>query len=222
MSLLNKAKNRAKSDVKKAVKKATSWLVGDPEGDKVAKSVKELVRISNEVKAKKSQMAIHTGVVSKYAKSAFVEHFAENGVMPETPMKVVNADGDSVTYIVQDRSGQYNLKQEQIEAMNQILGEDVVDDLLYNEVTFSLNREVMAIPGVTEAVDKALSTAVRKLVKDEVIDGDQADELVDVSEKLAFKPKMLQRAATLTGNDKTRLLQFLNAMGSSCTMYTKC
>lgn len=220
MGLFAKAKDKKKATPSKP-KKNTTWSVGDPEGDKVGKSVKELVRISGEMKALNSKMGVHKQIVAKYADQSFVRDFADLGVMPDTPMKVVNTDGDTVTYVVQDRGGQHKLKDDQIETLEQVLGEDVVEDLLYTETTIKFNRSVMALPGVSEAVEKALESAIKRMVKNEVIDEETADELVEVDEKTAFKPGTLDRAATLTGRDQTRLSAMLDAMGSSCCRYVK-
>lgn len=222
MGLLSKAKDKAKTKKTSAKpKKSTTWSVGDPDGDKVAKSLKELCQINADMKALEAKKNIHAKIVAQCADSNFVNDFCELGVLPDTPMKVVNGNGDAVTYVVQDRGGQYNLKDEQIEALNQILGEDAVQDLLYTQHTIKFSRTVMALPGVTEEIDKALTSAVKRMVKNGVLDEDTADELVDVDEKTAFKPGTLDRAATLVGRDKTRLRAFLDAMGSSCCRYVK-
>lgn len=215
------AEKGRKGDQSAKKKKATNWVVGDPEGDKVGKAVHELVRLSGEEKALKAKMKIHKQIVEKHAEGSFVGDFSQDGVMPETPMKVVNAEGESVTYVVQDRSSQYALKEEQIDALTELLGEDSVNDIVYTEHSIGFNREVMAIPGVAEVVEKSLESAIRKLVKDEVIDGDTADELVEVKEKTALKPGTLSRAADLVGRDQTRLQRFINTVGSCVTKYVK-
>lgn len=220
MGLFAKAAGK-KSAAPKTTKKSTTWAVGDPEGDKVGKAVKELVRISGEMKALESKKSLHAQVVAKHAGTSFIRDFADNGVMPETPMKVVNADGDSVTYVVQDRGSQYALKDEQIEALEDVLGVDVVEGLVYNETTIKFNRDVMALPGVSEAIEAALEKAVVVMLKKGTLSEEQADELVEADVKRALKPGTLARAATLVGNDQTRLAAFIDAMGSGCTRYVK-
>lgn len=220
MGLFAKAAGK-KASTPKAKSSGRTWAVGDPEGDKVGKAVKELVRISGEMKALESKKSLHAQVVAKHASTSFIRDFSEAGVMPETPMKVVNADGDSVTYVVQDRGSQYALKDEQIEAMEAVLGEDVVESIVYDETTIKFNRDVMALPGVSEAIEAALEKAVAAMLKKGTLSGEQADELIEADVKRALKPGTLARAATLVGNDQTRLAQFIDAMGSGCTRYVK-
>lgn len=220
-TLFAKTKEKAAKTAAAPKKKATTWTVGDPNGDVVGKSIKELVKIDADMKALEAKAGIHKQVVQNYAHKQFVGSFADAGVLPDTPMRVTNSDGDTVTYVVQDRSGQYQVKDAQIEALNDILGADVVPGLVYTETTFSFNRDVMAIPGVSEVVERALEAAIKKLIKDEVVSEQVAENLLSVNEKTAFKSGILERAALLTGNDVTRLDAMLDALGSSCCRYVK-
>ena len=222
MGLFAKAAQKNKTATASKPKSGRTWVVGtDEEKKKVADAVGELVKISSEMKALKSKENIFKGVVSKYAEDCFISDFADVGVRPDTPMKVANSEGSSVSYVVQDRGGQYNLKDDQIEALSEILGPDAAQDLLYTETTIQFSRHIMAIPGVADEVERALESAVKRLMKAEVLTGDAADELIEVNQKTAFKPGTLDRAATLVGQNKTRLKQFIKAMGSSCCRYVK-
>lgn len=223
MGLFAKAASKVKTgDAPK--KKGVAWLVGDPAGDAVAKSVKELVRLDAESKAIEANMGIHKTIVKKHAEELYVSTWADEGVGPDTPMYIQTSDGERVTYVVQDRSGQYGVKDEQKDALAQLLGPDAVEGLLFDETRFSFNREVMAIPGVQEAVEKALEEAVKKLTggKKPVLTEEQAESLVDVEQKTAFKPGTLDRLSVIAGRDTNRIRQFLECMASSCTRYVKC
>lgn len=221
MGLFAAAKGRVASTGPAKTKKTTTWVVGDPEGDAVGKAVHELVELSAQEKAIAAKKKLFATVVAKHASTHFVQDFSALGVMPETPMTVQNSDGERVTYVVQDRGGQYNVKPEQQEALSQLLGPDLAASLLYTETSFGFDRTIFAIPGVSECVEKALEQAVRRLVEDVVLTGDQADALITASEKTSFKPGTLDRAAEYCGRDTTKLTQFLDAMGSSCTRYIK-
>lgn len=222
MGLFAKAKqSKATSTTTKT--KGVSWLTGDPQGDAVAKSVKELVRLSAEAKAVEAKMGIHKTVVKKYAEDRYVGYYAAEGTSPDTPMVVQNTDGEKVTYVVQDRSSQYAVKDEQKEALAQLLGPDAVDGLLYEEVSFGFNREIMSVPGVQEVVEKALESAIKKLTAGPkpVLTETQAEALIDVEQKTTFKPGTLDRLTMIVGQDTGRIKQFLDVMGASATRYIK-
>lgn len=222
MGLFAKAAEKSAASTKSSKpKKNTTWVVGDPEGDAVAKAVHELVELTAQEKALAAKKKLQATIVLKVAKTNHVRDFCDLGVPPDTPMLVQNADGEKVTFIVQDRGGQYNVKPEQVEALQQLLGPDAANDLLYTETTLGFDRTVLGIPGVGEAIEKALERTVTKLVKDEKLTPEQADELITAKQKTSFKPGTLDRAATIVGRDTTKLAAFLDAMGSSCTRYIK-
>lgn len=223
MALFAKAAKKS-VDEKKSAKpsKNTTWVVGGTdESNAVAAAVKTLCELSAQEKALKAKKNLAATIVLKTAKTNHVRDFCELGVSPDTPMKVQNNDGNSVTFIVQDRSGQYEAKPEQLAVMGQLLGEDAVEDLTYTDVSLGLNGAVLSIPGVSEVVEKALERVVMKLVKEKLLTGDQADELITAKSKTAFKPGTLERAAMLCGRDTVKMGAFLDAMATSCTRYIK-
>lgn len=211
-----------KADAAKSKAKGVAWLAGDPSGDAVAKSVKELVRLDAESKAIEARMAIHKNAVRKFAEERYLRDYAEQGSSPDTPMTVQNSDGEKVTYVVQDRSGQYNVSDAQVDALGQLVGPDAVANLLYEERRFGFNREILALPGVSEAVEVALEGVISRLLESGVLSQEQSECLVEASQKTAFKPGTLDRLGLIVGRDVNRLRQFLEVMGSSATRYVKC
>jgi len=218
-SLFAKAveKKQIQAGEAKATNKGQLWTVGDPTGDEVGKAVHELILIKAQKKALEGREGIQKTVVANFAKRRFISEIAANGVLPETPMKVQNADGEQVTYVSQDRSGLYGVKPEQKQMLGELLGEDVAENLLYTEVSFKFNRDVMAKPGVSEALDKILQAAIAKLVKSGVLA--EEDELVQADVKESFKPGTLSRIGQLCGSDTEKIGSFLEIGGSSFTRF---
>lgn len=220
-----KAKNAETSTVG-SKKKSTVWLVGLAEESKlVAESVHELNKLQKESKSVEAKMAIHKQVVKKHAERNYINDYAANGISPDTPMTVQNQDGEKCTYVVQDRSGQYAIKPDQCDALRELLGADATENLLYEETAYSFNRDVMAIPGVMEVVEKALESAVKKLTdtKDgkSILTPDQAELLLGAESKQALRPGTLDRLSLICGRDSTRITQFLEIIGSNVTRYVK-
>ncbi|MHC4816875.1 MAG: hypothetical protein ACYTF8_02270 [Planctomycetota bacterium] len=222
MGLFDKAKAKTKDDAANggAKRKATRWLCGT-ENEKVAESVKVMVGLKADMKALQAKEAVHKAIILKFANESFLQSYCDSGIFPDTPMLVQNTDGEKVTFVVQDRSRQYAVKPEQEDELKQILGEDAAEDLIYEETTLSFNRDVLALEGVSEVVEKALERAITKLVKDEVLDEDKAGELVSANVKRSFKPGTLARLGIVCGRDTTRMESVLDAMGSSATRYIK-
>lgn len=223
MALFTKAAEKSAAAVKSAKPtKNTTWIVGgNDESEAVAKAVKTLVQLSADEKAMKAKKNLAMTVVAKMAKENHVRDFCDLGVSPDTPMKVQNSDGDSVSFIVQDRSGQYAAKPDQIAVMVQLLGEDAAADLTYTDVSLGLNGAILSIPGVSAAIEKSLEEAITHLVAEDMLTGDQADELITAKSKTAFKPGTVERAAMLCGRDTVKMGAFFDAMSTSCTRFIK-
>jgi hypothetical protein len=220
--LFAKAKAKKEKTTSKAKpKKATTWVVGDKASEKVAEAVAQMCSLSADAKAIAAKMKVHKAVVLPYAEGQFFSSYADIGVFPETPMVVQNGDGQKVTFVVQDRSQQYGVKDDQVEELVELLGEDAVEDLLYEETTIAFSREILAIEGVSEVIEAALERAINKMLKEGILDEEQAGELIDPVEKRTFKPGTLQRLAVICGKDTTKMEEFVDAMGSSCTRYIK-
>lgn len=217
--LFNKAKAAAGAKAPAKSKKETVWLV--PAGTREATAVKELVSLTQQAKAIEAKTGVYKGYLKEYGEGNYVQDYARIGVAPETPMTIQNPDGEKVTFVVQDRSSQYGVKEDQRQALVDLLGEDGTNELLYEETTFGFDRDTLAIPGVMEIVEKALESATKKLVDNGVLTEEQVGGLLDVKVKTAFKPGTLDRLTLICGKDTTKIAQFLEIMGSSATRYIK-
>ena len=222
MSLFAKAtETAAKKTTDARPTKNTTWVVGDPDGDAVAKAVHELVKLTADAKAIEAKKKMAATIVLNVAKKNHIRDFASLGVPPDTPMCVQNADGEKVTFIAQDRSGQYKATPDQMSVLEQLLGSDVANGLTFTETNIGLDRTILSLPGVSKVIEKALDAVIKKLVKAEKLTEEQAGELITASQKTAFKPGTVERAALICGQDTVKLAGMLDAMGSSCTRYIK-
>lgn len=222
MSVFAKAAAK-KAETKKTAaktKKETVWSVGDPEGDKVAKSVHELSELNAQKKAIDAKMKVHKTVVLSHAQETFYQQYADSGVFPETPMKVQNRDGETVTFVVQERN-QYGVKDESVAALTQLLGEDGADDLIYEETIFGFDRTLLAKDGVMDILGKHIEAALAELTETGTLDDEQAESLLDADIKRSYKPGVLQRLALIAGKNATKMRQVCEAIGSSCVQYVK-
>ena len=201
-------------------KNQTCWMVGDPEQDKIARAIHELVGLAAQRKAIEAKEKIFKTVVLSHAKENFYQDYAARGVFPETPMKVQNHDGETVTFIVQERN-QYPVKDESISALTQILGEDGANELIYKETVFGFNRTILAVDGVMDVLGRHIEAAMAELVDAGVLDQDRADLLLDADEKRSFRPGILQRLGIIAGKSAGKIRQVCDAMGSSCVQYVR-
>jgi hypothetical protein len=218
MSVFAKAAAKKEKDTATKAKKQTVWLVGGD--DKVAKAIHELVGLAAQAKAIEAKSKIFKTLVLNHAKDQYYTQYANLGVSPETPMKVQNSEGEAVTFVVQERS-QYGVKDESVDALTQILGEEGASELIYEETVFGFNREILAVPGVMEVLGSHIEAAMRDLVESGVLGEDKAGELLDAETKRSFRPGILQRLGLIAGKSAQRIRQICDAMGSSCVQYVK-
>jgi len=219
MGLFSKA--AAKVVEKPKASKGTVWLVGED----VAPAVKEFVKLKGEVKVLEARTNVHKEVLKTEGTSRFCAAYAAVGLRPETPMVLQTVGGEKVTYVVQDKSSQHAVSAEQQGQLAAVLGEDAANDILYTDVQFSFNRTVMSLPGVMEAVEAALEKAIKNMVSPKegkpVLTEEQAEMLLDVDSRTAFKPGTLDRLGEICGRDVVRIEQVLEAAGSSFTRYVQ-
>ena len=210
----------------KAKPKSTVWMVGKGEKaqereKQVSEAVHQLVELTRQAKTIESKMGLHKNVIKGFAEDMFFSTYLDGERFPETPMQVINSDGEKATYIVQDRSGQYAAKDEQVDQLTQILGEDAARNLVYEEVTIGFDRTLLAVPGVSEVVEKALERAIGKLVADELLPADQAENLIVATMKRSFRPGIQERLVQICGKNRDRMEAVVDALGSTCVRYVK-
>lgn len=203
--------------------KGMTWLCGDPQSLAIGQSVHELVLLDAQAKAVSAKMDIHKTVVKKFAEEHYFRDYANLQVPPGTPMVVQNADGEKVTYVTQDRSSQYPVKEEQQDALKQLLGDGRADELLFTETTFAFNRDVLSKAGVLEVVEKAIEGAIKKLTTgdDPALTPEEAEQLLEVKQKTAFKPNTFDRLTMICGQDVTRMKAFADIAGSCFVRYVR-
>lgn len=223
MALFAKAAQKAKA-APRATKKETVWVVGDKaETAHLAKAVHEFVDIDQKIGTLQMRQNLLKGQLKEHGTKLFVTDYALVGVSPQAPMRLQTTEGEAVTFVVQDRSSQYNVSPDQQSQLNELLGERGASEILYNETTFSFDRVVMGIPGVAQVIEKALERALAKLTEGDnpILSPELAEELVAAKEKTAFKPGTLDRLVEICGKDTVRIEKFLDIMGSSATRYVK-
>ena len=201
MSVFTKAKDKVASSKLQPSKKATVWQVAD----------------ANEATALNS--AIHE--IVKHAEDCYLRAYADRGVAPDSPMQLVNNDGEKVIYVVQERCAQSKVKDEQVEQLDLLLGEDAAKAILFENSVFKFNNTLLAKDGVMDAVGSALESAFEGLVESGCLTAAEASNVLEVDEFVAFKPGTTNRLADVCGRDTQKMKNLLDVMGSASARYVK-
>jgi len=218
MSIFAKAKAKTAAAPAKT-KKSTVWQLNEAA---LREAVTELVRSEADRKALETRQAHLKTVLLRAADELFAADYVRMEKSPDAPMLLVNPEtGDSVNFVFQDRSGQYGLSAEQENDLKELLGEDRLNDLVYEESRFAFNRVIMGIPGVMDCLAKHLEACRGELLERGVLSEDQADELLDVTTKRTLRPGTLDSVTSHVGRDVTRFKKFLQFIGSCAVRYIK-
>lgn len=218
------ASKKAASPAKK--KDATMWRMG--QNQKIASAIHEFVQLEAKKKAIDAQMGIFKTILKNAGEENYLRDFSTLGVPPETPMKLVNEEGESVTYVVTDRCASTKVSDEQVEEIVAMFGEDGAKEIVFEQSTFKFDPVLMAIPGVQDVIEAALGEAVARLTSPREVDGKElppllteqmAENLIECDQIRAFKPQTIKRMAEICGRSVTRMKDLLSAMGSACVRY---
>jgi len=223
MSVFEKAKDKAASSESQSnKKKATVWqVVNAAEAAALDTAIHEIVLLQADSKAIAAKQSIFKSQVKKHAEERYLHDYAELGVAPDSPMQLVNGDGEKVTYVVQERCSQSKVKSDQAEQLASLLGEDGAKAILFENTVFKFNDVLLARDGVMAVVGAALDAAFKTLVKEEVVTKEESDALLEVDEFVAFKPGTTSRLADICGRDTQKMKGLLDIMGSASVRYIK-
>jgi hypothetical protein len=202
---------------------ATGKLIG--ESALLNNSVTDAIEAGAEEKAAKNKGSLAKGRLANFAMSRIVELYANLGVAPPTPLSIVNHNGESVTYIMADKSQQNPLQLEQVELLNEILGEDGAAKIVHEKTTIFFNNSTMeqqaanaADKTVYEVVCEIVSTALSNECR---LSDSQKASLIQSTVKTFLRPNTINRAAELCGADAARIGQFFDAVGTACVRSIK-
>ena len=211
--------------VKTSRKQNAVWQLNDPS---LGQAVIDLIRYQGERKAIETKENIQKGRLKSYAEDRYAESFAMNGVEPDGTMMLSNEDGQTVTFVVQDRSAGYAIKDDVLEAVEQVLGPDGAAAIIYEQTVFGFDTVVMSQKTkddtgreVQEVLGERLMALLDDMRVEGILDQEQVDALLTAKNIRAFRPGTLPQLAEIAGRNIPRLKLLLQAMGGAIVRYIK-
>jgi hypothetical protein len=198
-------------------------LVGD--SALLNQAVTDAIVASAEEKAAKTKGTLAKTRLMTYAQGEVVKMNAKLGVLPPTPVSVVNHNGEAITYVMADKSQQNAISVEQVAVLENLLGVDGAAKIVEKRTTVSFNFETMA-QEAANAKGKTVFDIVAEVVSgalmaDPRLSEDQKESLLLSAEKTFIRIGVVDRAAELCGSDAPRIATFFDAIGSACVRYVK-
>ncbi len=165
-NLFKDAAQRTVDDIKKGDTRGT--VIPLPTGAGTAelhKAVTDIIKATQAKNEAENQLNLAKGIVGKYAHDEVIRLMVEKGKALPCPIRVVNENNESATYCLVDKSKQYALDNDQVEAIYELLGKDNADAIIGTEQVFGfspavMNELVSNKETVRDVVADLLSTAI--------------------------------------------------------------
>jgi hypothetical protein len=176
-------------------------------------------------KAAETRAKIAKGVLKDYVLNEWATIAAQQGVIPPTPVTVVNHAGETLTYVIQDKTQQNALSPEQVDMFGTLLGQEVAANIIHERTIYSLNPEVLdqeaAGPqakgeSVAEVVCEVLSDALTKCTK---LSDDQKNGIIAATSKTVLRRNTFPRIVEICGSNVGKIAAFMEAAGTAVVRY---
>jgi hypothetical protein len=199
-------------------------LVG--EAKLLNEAITAAIEAQAEEKTAKTKGSLAKNRLMPFAQSKVNELYAKLGVAPPTPVSLVNHNGESVTYVMADKSQQNPLNAEQVELFKAVLGEDGAKKVVRDKTTFYFDVDTMEQVAEHDKDKKTVFEIVCELVSaalanDARLSDEQKAALIKSSVKTYLVEHTLDRIAELCGADATKIGQFYDAAGTACVRSIK-
>jgi hypothetical protein len=208
------AKVAANAQATSSKSKKDDDLVLENAPDHIKAKVDLFVTKKKEAKAAGDEAKkINDQILNEWLWPEYVGMFIKDRVQPEhVKIKGVNT---TVGLIVQDRSGNYNVKDDQLDIMIGILGEKRAKSLVHDWTDYSFNNELLNKPGVIEILEKAM----KEMVETKVLTQDEVDKLLVGEYRRTFKPGVLARLPELSEGDQEQALTVIDGLKTNVVKY---
>jgi hypothetical protein len=198
--------------------KGTTILLGADDVDR--DDLMRYVRLSREVDDRETQLGILAVKLKARGEAEWLKLFGAREVAPETPFKIVEANGASVSFVVTDKTGGFALKPEQETDLTALLGSKIVGEMVDDRVRLELNDKVLVQPSacdptkqVVELVADRLKRIPAEMVAAGEVTAEQAQALFSFAKVRQLRPKLLGTLAVRARVARVRILDILGVLG---------
>lgn len=210
------AASKASKPATKGGKKKNDNIV-QVEDQEVADAIDEFVEANSRKKQAEADQEVAKSVAVPYCRSEFLKQFAEQGRKPDNSPKFRTPEGNTVTFVTQDRGERYNVSDEQMETLQALLGEEKIEQIIIRDMTFKFNNDILNKDGVMDA----LGAKIGELVADGVITENEAGALLQADPRTTVRKGALDDLARLCDNDPDQMESVMAALGSHVSNYIK-
>lgn len=200
-----------------ASKKPTMWKT---ENASVGDAIADFHECERESKALAVRAAFAKDTLKIYCEQRWIEVFGSTGEAPPTPVKLANSLGQTVSFVVTDRSAGLAIDDATYEELVDLLGEETVGVTTEERPTFRFNEDILSQAttkgkSIKDVVSERLQRMRTDLLTKGLITQEQADGLLTFGKPRVFLPYFLVHLPHYCGLNVDRFVQVLNLIGSA-------
>jgi hypothetical protein len=228
MAKANMFKNATAPAKEEAAPKGTTWTVDILD---LAEAVRQVNLLAAEIVRTTTLFKENTAAVKTYAEKRWLAHWASFRQQPETPVKVTTKAGDSVAFVVADKTRGFAPNAKMIAELGDLVGAVTLDGHLNPAVTYSFNDEVLALEAkdpmtsrkstIMAMIARRINPLLEELVNSGQITRSQADALVSAEQVRVFDASFVAELPELCNRDPVRLGAAVTALGGAIVRFIK-
>jgi hypothetical protein len=170
--------------------------------------------------------------IREFAERVWVERLAQEGIPSPSPLKLVNADGSTATFVVQDRTASTHIDDKALTALSETVGPEAVAAAIIERTIYSFDPRIMGhvvnVPGrrrartVESIIGERLMAMTDDLVVKGVLTADEAGALIVASSKRTLSPGFVRDSIPpLCEHKAGRIARAIAALGSAVVRFLK-
>lgn len=205
----------------------TTWtLAKTGEQGKLAKAIQDFHQFEREAKEAKLKADLAKSHLLSYCEHRWLEEVASTGDGLPTPIKLCNAAGQSVTFVIADKTGSTSLDNSQYGALVGVIGKNCARagtrerKRIYFDGN-TLDQSTLDGRVVYDAVEEFLSLMVDDMVIAHVLTAEQSKSLYAVKKTRTFTSDFMAYLPGFCNLDVDKLRVAIAAIGSALVRYIK-
>jgi len=226
-------KARERTEVLAAAKNESfGYFVGvGTEYEEIGEAVRMYCEETRKAKESLAKAETYERPIRELAERIWLQRMAHDGIPNAAPLKLVNADGTTVIYTVQDRTGSTSLEDRALEELRLAVGAEAVHAVLEERTTYSFDPKIMSrlvtLPGrrrartIEQIVGERLTAMSDDLVVNGVLTADEAGALITASSKRTLRRGFLRELPVMCEYKVGRIAKAIAALGSAVVRYIK-
>jgi hypothetical protein len=210
------------------VSEPTEIVLGKKKGDLVvAKALREYLASTRKAKEFERKADKAKAIVREFANVCWLDIYSR-GLLPQMPFKVITAKGESVGFVVQDKTAGAKLTPEAEQELTAIIGGEAMPTVVGDEISLQLDHATMneMAPGpeklrVGDVLAARLGSLRYELAAEGLLTQEQAGRIFQSRPVRVLKPSLLGRLPGLVAGSAEKIAEVLSVLSGSVVRFIR-